>query len=102
MKIDPQLGLPDGQLPDRVGASGNAAAARAYSPANQPGDQASLSPDGVKLSELSASLSGVPEVRQERVTAIQQAIQNGTYSVSNEQIAESMMRDFQPSNSSGA
>jgi negative regulator of flagellin synthesis FlgM len=102
VKIDPKLGLPESQLPDRVGASGTAATSRPAAPASQAGDQASLSSDAVRLSELSISLSSAPEIRQDRVAAVSQAIQNGTFSVSNEQIAQSMMRDFQPSKSSGA
>ena len=102
MKIDPKLGLPEGQLPDRVGPSSSAANSRPAAPATQQGDEANLSSDAVRLSELSTSLSSVPEIRQERVTAVSQALQNGTYSVSNEQIADSMMRDFQPSSLSGA
>jgi flagellar biosynthesis anti-sigma factor FlgM len=101
VKIDPNLGIPGGQTPDRVGGAGSSPAARPSQPSAQNTDQASLSNDALKLSSLSAALTNVPEVRQERVSSISQALQNGTYTVSDQQIAQAMMRDYQPSSASG-
>lgn len=48
--------------------------------------------DGVSLryQSLRAAVDNTPDVRQDRVTALQQAMQNGTYSVSNSDLANAM------------
>ncbi len=56
-------------------------------------DTASLSTDSVSLSSLSTQAMQSPEVRQDRVDALRQAIGNGTYSVTPQQIADAIVRD---------
>jgi len=102
VKIDPNVGIPEGQSPNRVGASASAPVARPSQPVTVGNDQASLSNDAVKLSNLSAALNNVPEIRQERVSAISQQLKNGTYSVSDQQIARAMVRDYAPQAPSGS
>ena len=99
VRIDPNQGLQEGQPTERVGATGSSAqpagtAASRSVGRQQSGDQAHLSPDALQLSNLSSTLANVPEVRQSRVTQVTQAMHNGDYSVSNQQIAQSMLRDF--------
>ena len=48
----------------------------------------------VQLSGLSQQALEAPEIRQDRVSQLQQAIASGTYSVSNEALAGAMMRDL--------
>ena len=60
-------------------------------------DRANLSSDALQLSNLSATLATVPEVRPERVASVTQAIQNGSFAPSNDQIASSLLRDFRSS-----
>ena len=48
----------------------------------------------VQLSGLSQQAMAAPEIRQDRVSQLQQAIASGTYSVSNEALASAMMRDL--------
>jgi anti-sigma28 factor (negative regulator of flagellin synthesis) len=43
---------------------------------------------------LRSALANVSEVRQSRVAQITEALHSGDYSVSDKQIAESMLRDF--------
>lgn len=57
-------------------------------------DQASISPEAQQVSELRAELNKTPEVRQERVEALQKAMQEGSFQVSNEQISEAMLSDL--------
>jgi len=52
-------------------------------------DGASLSTAST-VSALAAQLRQMPDVRQERVAALKQAIQNGEYQVSDEQIANAL------------
>lgn len=98
MRINPNQGLPEGQPADRVGGASSSTQAGSAQPARvsgqESGDQANLSSDGLQLSNLSSTLANVPEIRQGRVQAVSQAIQNGNYSVNNEQIAQFMLRDF--------
>jgi len=51
--------------------------------------------DGVKLSsQLQQRLAQTPDVRQERVDSIKQAMQAGTYNVSDSQLADAMFKEF--------
>jgi len=47
----------------------------------------------VQLSGLEAKVGSTPEIREERVNQLRQAIGSGTYSVSDEQLAQAMMND---------
>jgi flagellar biosynthesis anti-sigma factor FlgM len=57
-------------------------------------DRLSLSYHSIELRSLHAALSDVADIRQDRVAAIRASLANGTYSVTNQQIAEAMLRDF--------
>lgn len=96
MRIDPNQGLSgaQGTASDRVAADGPAAASRSswQTNANQL-DEANLSSDAVEYSKLTSAIANVPDVRQDRVASLQQAIQSGTYSVTNQQIAGALLRD---------
>lgn len=102
MKIDPGVGgITDGQSPNRVGASNSSSVSRPSPSKAENTDQANLSSDAVQLSSLSAAIKSVPEVRQDRVNAISQKLQAGSYSVSNQQIAQAILSDYQPNSASG-
>ena len=58
-------------------------------------DEAKFSVDGDKVQQLKTDLAGLPEVRQERVVALNQAIGQGSYNVSDEQIAQAMSSELQ-------
>ena len=98
MRINPNPSLPEGQPTDRVGAAGSSTQSSATQPARpasqDTADRANLSSDALQLSNLSGTLANVPEIRQGRVAAVTQAVHSGNYSVSNQQIAQSMLRDF--------
>jgi flagellar biosynthesis anti-sigma factor FlgM len=102
VRINPNPGPQEGQPTERTGATGSstqAAGTQTARSANgqESGDQAQLSSDALQLSNLSSTLANVPDVRQARVTQVTQAMHNGDYSVSNQQIAQSMLRDFRMS-----
>jgi negative regulator of flagellin synthesis FlgM len=97
MRIDPNANISQAQDTGAVSSSTAGAgtgAKAAQAAAGTQSDQATLSSDAVRFSNLSSQLSNVPEIRQDRVAQVSQALQNGTYSVSNKQIAQSMLRDF--------
>lgn len=105
MRIDPNLGISQGQGAERAANAGSSAASSAASKplqvSNQDsGDRANLSPDAQQLSNLSQALNSVPQIRQDRVTTLTKSIQSGTYAVQDQQIAQSLMRDFRMTSSS--
>jgi len=105
VRIDPNLGTSQGQATERAASASTSAASSAASKplqiSNQDsGDQANLSPDAQQLSNLSQALTSIPQIRQERVTPLAQSVQGGAYSVPNQQIAQSMLRDFRMTSSS--
>jgi flagellar biosynthesis anti-sigma factor FlgM len=57
-------------------------------------DQAQLSGSHVQVNALAAQASQLPEVRQERVQALRQAVQSGQYTASPEEVAGAMFADM--------
>jgi flagellar biosynthesis anti-sigma factor FlgM len=53
-----------------------------------------LSVDGDKVQQLKADLAAVPDVRQDRVAALQKAVTSGSFNVSGQQIAQAMSSDL--------
>lgn len=94
MKIDASLALPENVGPQRVGTTGP-------SPSQNQGERVDLTPDevqfsvdGEKVQQLKADLSGLPDLRQDRVVALKQAIEEGSYNVSDQQIAQAMSSEL--------
>ncbi len=54
-------------------------------------DVANLSTGSEAVQQLKAHLAGVPDVRQQRVNELRQAIGNGTFQVSPAKIADAML-----------
>lgn len=48
----------------------------------------------VRLSNIAQQATEAPEIREDRVAQLRQEIDSGTYSVSNEALADAMMRDL--------
>lgn len=57
------------------------------------GVTAEISKDVVRLSSLEVQANASPEIRQEKVNALREAVDSGTYEVSNEALASAIMRD---------
>jgi negative regulator of flagellin synthesis FlgM len=100
VKINPNLEPQGGQGPSGAGAAG---AAGVVQNTRQPQsgqasstDKTDLSSEAQQFTMLSAQASTGPAIRQDRVDTLKSAIQSGTYSVSNQQIAKSMLQDFRP------
>jgi len=96
VRIDPNQGLTSAQggAPDRISSATSSATSRStqQNSTNQL-DQANLSSDAVQYSKLTTAIGSLPDIRQGRVAALQQAIQSGNFSVSNQQIAVALQRD---------
>jgi|SRR5208337_1370475 len=94
MKIDAPLAFPENLGPQRVGPTGPSPSQNQGERVGFSSDEAQFSVDGEKVQQLKADLDGLPDVRQERVVALNQAIEQGGYNVSDQQIAQSMSSDL--------
>ncbi|RME67977.1 MAG: flagellar biosynthesis anti-sigma factor FlgM [Nitrospirae bacterium] len=57
-------------------------------------DSVHLSDKARKVEELRKAVDAVPEVRQDRVQALKRAIQEGTYRIDAEKIAQKMLEEL--------
>lgn len=88
MKIDSSNPFPETQTTfQRVSVSGQNESNEVNETPDT--DGASLS-SGSNVSALTAQVKQMPDVRQERVAALRQAVQSGQYQVSDKQIAEAL------------
>jgi flagellar biosynthesis anti-sigma factor FlgM len=94
MRFDGIGPVPDGQSLDRTGPSGSSSAKGGASQAKAVADQTQLSSSQSRVQDLKAELTGLPDVRQERVAALQQAIGNGSFHPSDQQLADAILGDF--------
>ncbi len=58
------------------------------------GDTAQLSLDQARVQSLAAQVNALPEVRQEKVAALGQAVRDGRYQISPEQTAEAVISEM--------
>ena len=94
MKINDSLNVPGGYELNPVGDAGSSEPKTKPQKAGGSDDAASFSVDGGKLKTLEASLNDLPEVRQKKVEQLQQAIQDGTYRVTDHDIAGAVLSDL--------
>jgi flagellar biosynthesis anti-sigma factor FlgM len=87
MRVNGPVPYSENLQPDKVTNTGSSNPQGQAAPVNATQDQAQFSVDSSRIEQLKASLSGVPEVRQERVNALRQAISQGTYHVTDQQLA---------------
>ena len=94
MRVNGPLTFPENLQPEKVGRSGSSAQPSRPAPVDSGQDQAQLSVDNVTIQQLKSSLSQVPEVRQDRVDALRQAVSNGSYQVSDQQLSDAIGSDL--------
>jgi len=99
MKIDPRIQFQDTAQAERVQNAGNGAAQGKVSAANT-GVSSASGEDTVKLSSahsqaqaLAGQLQAVPEVRVQRVSALQQQVRGGSYKPDNQRVADALIAD---------
>lgn len=90
MRIDLNASL--GQTPDagQTGKAGSRAVSGAGNAVPE-GDSTQLSTDQVKVQALSAAVLQLPEIRQDKVAALAEQVQKGTYQVGAQQTAEALL-----------
>lgn len=94
MRIDAALPLPENLQTQKTAGSGPSTSQSSSATVGSSQDQAQLSVDNGTIQQLTASLSQVPDVRQERVEALRQAVSNGTYQVSDQQLSDAIASDM--------
>jgi negative regulator of flagellin synthesis FlgM len=94
MRIDASLPLPENQQTSKVAGSGSSVQQNRSAPASSSQDDAQLSADNRVIQNLKAQLAKLPEVRQDRVDALRQAVNNGSYLVSSQQLADAIGSDL--------
>ena len=110
MRIDPSFQYLDNTSPAGVGnapaqpkipAPESGTASGAEFSATDAGDTVELSGTLSAAQQLKTQLAQTPDVRAQRVAALQQQIQQGTYQPGNEQIASAMMSELFGTGGSG-
>jgi len=93
MKIDLNNSIPD-PIVTQKGNNNNTNAASTSQVHNAGGDDtASLSFDRASVGSLVSQAMASPDVRQDKVEALSQAISNGQYKVEPNKIAEAMLQE---------
>lgn len=91
MRIDPRFGPQQAAENERTNSSPSGSAAANSTRLQIGQDQALLSGAHLQVQALAAEASQLPEVREERVAALRQAIQSGLYDMHPEKIAGALM-----------
>jgi flagellar biosynthesis anti-sigma factor FlgM len=94
MRVDGPLPIPENVQPQKVASSGSPTQQSRPASVGSGQDQAQLSVDNDRIQQLKATLAQVPEVRQERVDALRQAVSNGSYRVSDQQLSDAIGSDL--------
>jgi len=66
-------------------------AGQAETPVPQ-GDRVSVSPEAKLFATAQSAVAAAPEIRQERVSALKEQVQNGTYEISSRTIASRLLQ----------
>jgi len=94
MRIDAPISVPENLQTPKASRSGSSGQQGRSVPVGSGQDHAQLSADGATVQQLKARLSQVPEVRQERVEALRQAVGSGNYRVSDQQLGDAIASDI--------
>jgi len=98
MRIDPNSQSPEPVQPDSVQDPKNPASQKAEQDANAAGGvQVQLSTSAGQVAALTLQALNAPAVRTDRVDALRQAVRNGDYNATNEQVAAAMYSDMSAS-----
>jgi flagellar biosynthesis anti-sigma factor FlgM len=88
MRIDPKIPAADSSSTGRVtDAQSGVAKSSHTSSASGPSDTFQLSSGQATITQLTAQLSQIPDVRQEKVNVLSNEIQSGNFRRSSEQVA---------------
>jgi flagellar biosynthesis anti-sigma factor FlgM len=96
MRIDLNALIPEAPDPGQSTKSGSQVGTGNSSAARLMGaDTATLSQEQGRVQELASQVNQLPEIRQDKVAALQRAIQEGSYQVTPGQAADALMSAMQ-------
>jgi negative regulator of flagellin synthesis FlgM len=96
VRIDPNVPSPNSGTSKRISEAQSAGSARSTDRAgNSASEGMPITSDSANISTLATQLGNFPSVRQERVQPLRQAVQNGSYQVDGEKVAQSILADLQ-------
>jgi flagellar biosynthesis anti-sigma factor FlgM len=91
MRIDSNQGAQSAAETERPGAQGGAAANGASGAGAIGEDQAQLSGAHTQVAAVAAQAAQLPEIREERVQSLRQAVSSGQYDAPPEKVASAML-----------
>jgi negative regulator of flagellin synthesis FlgM len=94
MRVDNPVSIPENLQPQKVARIGSSSQQNRSAPVDSGQDETQLSVDSSTIQQLNANLSQVPEIRQERVDALRQAVSSGSYEVSDQQLSDAVASDL--------
>jgi flagellar biosynthesis anti-sigma factor FlgM len=94
MRIDLNALIPEAPDPGQSTKSGSRVAS-STSGGEGLGDTAKLSQDQGRVQQLASQVNQLPEIRQDKVAALQRVIEEGSYRVTPEQAAEALLTAIQ-------
>jgi flagellar biosynthesis anti-sigma factor FlgM len=89
MKIDGAIPISENIQTQNIARRGGTTPQSTPAPNVDGQDQAQLSAQAGNVAQLKGALSQVPDIRQERVQALRQAV-SGSYRISNQQLADAV------------
>ena len=100
MKLDPRLSLTGGPVADPVKKSetkpvdaGQVRSKAGEGTSSLGEDRVTLSSSASDVQRLTTKLNEVPEVRTDKVKALQQKVRSGTYTVDQEKLADALVSE---------
>lgn len=94
MRVSDSLSVPENQDVRSKTGSANAAKTSDQSSVGRSEDATNLSSNLQMVQQLKVQLANLPDVRQDKVEALQKAVQSGTYEVDAGKIADAMLTDL--------
>jgi len=94
MRIDAAIPFQGNIQTQKGTVSGSSSQQSSSAPISSGQDQAQLSTVGGTVQQLKASLSQMPDVRQNRVDALRQAVASGSYQISDQQLSDAIGSDL--------
>ena len=95
MRIDLNASIPEAPDPGQSTKSGSQVGSGSPTAEGSAGATATLSPFQGRVQELASQVNQLPEIRQDKVAALQQALQGGSYRVTPGQSAEALLSAIQ-------
>jgi|SRR5208282_5001697 flagellar biosynthesis anti-sigma factor FlgM len=95
MRIDLNAIIPEAPDPGQAAKSASQAGSGSLSTGLAGADTAKFSGDQGRVQELASQVNQFPEIRQDKVAALQRSMQDGSYEVTPSQSAEALISAMQ-------